>query len=42
LIFCGLNQATELVQKIIDYFPNILLANVIFISTVFLADFSKK
>ncbi|GMX58903.1 MAG: hypothetical protein MCSN_5570 [Candidatus Microsyncoccus archaeolyticus] len=38
----GLNQATELVQKIIDYFPNIFIAIVIFISTVFLADFSKK
>lgn len=38
----GLAQANLLLQQVIDYFPNIFIAIVIFISTVFLADFSKK
>ncbi|MDD3170194.1 MAG: hypothetical protein WC410_00920 [Candidatus Paceibacterota bacterium] len=38
----GLEQFNAFIQKIIDYFPNIFIAIIIFIFTVFLADFSKK
>jgi len=38
----GLAQINSLIQEIINYFPNIFIAIIIFIFTVFLADFSKK
>ncbi len=38
----GLDQVNFFVQGVIDYFPNIFIAIIIFIFTVFLADFSKK
>ncbi len=38
----GLEQFNAFIQKIIDYFPNIFVAIIIFIFAVFLADFSKK
>jgi len=38
----GLNQVNLFIQGIINYFPNIFIAIIIFIFTVFLADFSKK
>ena len=38
----GLDQLNALIQKVVDYSPNIFIAIIIFIFTVFLADFSKK
>ena len=37
-----ITQFNFLIQRAIDYFPNIFIAIFIFIFTVFLADFSKK
>jgi len=38
----GLEQFNAFIQRIIDYSPNVFIAAIIFICTVFLADFSKK
>jgi len=38
----ALKQMNAFVQEIINYFPNIFIAMIIFICAVFLADFSKK
>lgn len=38
----GLNQLSQLLQEVIAYFPNIFIAALIFVVSVFLADFSKK
>lgn len=44
-IFCriaGATQISQFLEKIIAYFPNIFIAVLIFVITVFLADFSQK
>lgn len=38
----GLSQVNQLLQEVINYFPNIFISVFIFILAVFLADFSKK
>lgn len=38
----NLNTIGSVVEGIIEYFPNIFIAMVIFIGTVYIADFSKK
>lgn len=38
----GLSQVNQLLQEVINYFPNIFISILIFIFAVFLADFSKK
>lgn len=38
----GLPQFSQFLGKVISYFPNIFIASLIFIITVFLADFSQK
>ncbi|MDD4409549.1 MAG: hypothetical protein PHW52_02735 [Candidatus Pacebacteria bacterium] len=38
----GLSQVNQLLQEVINYFPNIFISVLIFIFAVFLADFSKK
>lgn len=37
-----LSQINNIIYSIINYFPNIFIAVIVFIFTVFLADFSKK
>lgn len=38
----GLTQLNQFLEKVISYFPNILIATLIFIVAAFLADFSQK
>jgi hypothetical protein len=38
----GLSQFSQFLEKVIAYFPNILVAFLIFIAATFLADFSQK
>lgn len=38
----GLPQFSQFLSRVIDYFPNIFVATVIFVIAVFLADFSQK
>ncbi len=38
----GLSQFSQLLGRIVDYFPNILVASLIFIVTVFLVDFTYR
>lgn len=38
----GLSQVNQLLQEVINYFPNVFISILIFIFAVFLADFSKK
>lgn len=38
----GLLQFSQFLEQVINYFPNIFIAALIFIITVFLADFSQK
>jgi len=40
--FWGLNLFSQFLAKIVDYFPNILVASLIFLATVFLVDFSYR
>jgi predicted secreted protein len=38
----SLNVAGKIVSGVVEYYPNIFIAMIIFIATVFIADFSKK
>jgi len=38
----NLETAGKLVSGVVEYYPNIFIAMIIFVSTVFVADFSKK
>lgn len=38
----GLNLFSQFLAKIVDYFPNILIASLIFIATVYLVDFTYR
>ncbi|OIO43667.1 MAG: hypothetical protein COY72_01660 [Candidatus Nealsonbacteria bacterium CG_4_10_14_0_8_um_filter_35_10] len=40
--FLGLSQFSQFLAKIVDYFPNILVASLIFLATVFLVDFTYR
>jgi len=38
----GLTQFSQFLEKVIEYFPNIFIAFLIFIAAAFIADFSRK
>jgi small-conductance mechanosensitive channel len=40
--FLGLSQFSQFLAKIVDYFPNILIASLIFLATVYLVDFTYR
>jgi hypothetical protein len=40
--FLDLSQISQFLTKIVDYFPNILIASLIFLATVYLVDFTYR
>jgi len=40
--FLGFSQFSQFLAKIVDYFPNILIASLIFLATLYLVDFTYR